>query len=113
MKTLNNFNDFLEEMLQDWHPIVFKRMFGGGEVFRDGIMFALISANELYFKVDKKTKAIFEDMNCSQFLYNKSDNKIVRMSFFQAPKECYDSVEKMEYYANLAWQAALLAQKNK
>ncbi len=108
---VDGFHDFLKEMLQDWHPITIKRMFGGGGVFRDGIMFGLIADNELYFKVDKKTKKIFEEMNCEQFLFHKAGNKVVRMNFFKAPEECYDSADKMEYYADMAWQTALFAQK--
>ncbi len=106
----DSFNAFLEEILANWHPITIKRMFGGEGVFREGIMFALITDDELYFKTDSKTKQVFEDMNCSQFLYEKKD-KIVRMNFFKAPEECYDSAEKMEYYADMAWQTALTAQK--
>ncbi|MFV0320873.1 MAG: TfoX/Sxy family protein [Alphaproteobacteria bacterium] len=106
----NEFNDFIEEMLQDWYPIHIKRMFGSFGVFRDGRMFAIIDDDMLYFKANENTKHIFENINCPQFTYMKKDNKKTNLNYFKAPDECYDSTDVMEYYANIAWQAA---EKNK
>lgn len=102
----NEFNDFVYEMLQDWHPITIKRMFGSYGVFRDNSMFAIIDNDILYFKANEDTKHHFENINCPQFTYRKKDNRIVNIRYYQIPDECYDSIETMEHYANIAWQAS-------
>ena len=54
------FVEFLQEELRGVGPIAVRRMFGGAGVFANGIMFALIADDTLYFKADEATRAEFE-----------------------------------------------------
>ena len=51
------FLGFLEEQLGGLGPVSIRRMFSGAGVFADGIMFALVSNDTLYFKADETTSA--------------------------------------------------------
>ena len=51
---------FLQEQLNGVGPVSIRRMFSGAGVFADGIMFALVSNDTLYFKADETSRAGFE-----------------------------------------------------
>ena len=56
----SDYVDFVLDALADWHTVTGRRMFGGYGLFRQGVMFALIIDETLYFKVDGSTRPAFE-----------------------------------------------------
>jgi TfoX/Sxy family transcriptional regulator of competence genes len=56
-----NFRDYLVDQLEPFGLVAAKRMFGGGGLFRDGTMFALIADDVLYLKADEQNQADFKD----------------------------------------------------
>jgi len=67
-----NFRDYLVDQPEPFGLIAAKRMFGGGGLFRDGTMFALIADDVLYLKADEQNQADFEDRGMGPFFYKKS-----------------------------------------
>ena len=85
-------------------------MFGGAGVYRDGIMFGLVSARDLYLKCDDTTSDRFKEAGCRPFVYEK-DGKTVEMSYWSVPEEALDDGELLKRWADIAYQAALRAKK--
>ncbi|MDG5500380.1 TfoX/Sxy family protein [Marinobacter sp. BGYM27] len=108
----DEFAAFIVDQMQSVGPAVSRRMFGGHGVYLDGLMFALVSDNTLYLKVDSESRPIFENMELLPFTFERKGKAVV-MSYFQAPDEVMESPDVMQYWASLAYGAALRAASKK
>lgn len=108
----NEFVEFIVEMLQRFGTVIAKPMFGGYGLYQDGVMFALISDDTLYFKADEVSKNDFLGLGMTPFSYSKNDT-LCKMSYFSAPDEALDDEEAMCRWAQKAYDAALRVQKDK
>lgn len=100
--------DYLKDLWQPWAPVRARRMFGGVGLFREDRMFALISNEALYLKVDAVSEAAFVEQGLEPFVYHKQ-GRPVSLSFRQAPAELFDDPEAAAQWAQIAWEAALRA----
>ncbi len=105
--------DFVAEALEEFGPVDTRRMFGGAGLFREGLMFALIADEQLYFKTDEANRADFEAEDCAPFVYETKDGKRSVMSYTLAPERLYDDREEMAVWAKKAFDAALSADAGK
>lgn len=114
VKPASEFVVYLVDTLQAVGPVTARRMFGGHGIFLDGLMFALVSDNNLYFKVDEISEADFKAADLEPFKYKKNGTDI-KMSYYQAPADVFDSRDMMCEWGNRAYAAALraAAQKSK
>lgn len=107
---MSDFADYLKDAFSSFGPISCRKMFGGHGVYHDGIMFGLIADNILYLKADNSFAEEFRMRGLPQFQYPKG-NKIVKMSYFQAPDEIFDSMQDAEWWAKRAFGCAVKAKK--
>lgn len=105
MAVSEQFKDHILDLLEPVGGLSVKRMFGGAGVFRDGLMFALMIDDRLYFKIDEKTKADFEAIGSEAFTY-KRGGKTIALSYFEAPEEVLDDGDEIIIWAGRAWEAA-------
>ena len=89
-----------------------KRMFGGYGIFHQGLMIALIADGSCYLKADAETRDVFEACDCSQFTYYKKD-KPFKLSYYLAPEAFFEDETACQYWAQLAYDAALRAPRKK
>ena len=101
--------DFVAEALEAFGPVDTRRMFGGAGLFREGLMFALIADEQLYFKTDDENRPDFEAEDCPPFVYEAKGGKRTVMSYSLAPERLYDDPEEMAEWARRAFDAALRA----
>lgn len=94
----------LEELLAPLGPVAIRRMFGGGGIFLDGLMFGLVIDNVLYLKADESTRVAFEAEGLAPFTYEKKGGQTTVMSYWRAPERLIDEPDEM-----LAWARAALA----
>lgn len=94
------------ELLSALGSIGARRMFGGHGIYCDGLMFALIADQALYFKCDEATRAQFEAAGCSPFVYSSKSRKIT-LSYWSAPEESLESPALALPWGRLALAAAL------
>jgi len=106
------FLEHLTDMLAPMGPVVARRMFGGAGLFREGLMFALVADDTLYFKADDGNRAAFGDAGMGPFTYEKK-GKPAALSYFEAPPDAMDDAEEMLIWARGAWEAALRANAGK
>lgn len=107
--THNEFVDYVVELMSAWMPVAVRKMFGGYGLYREGLMFALISDDQLYFKADSVNALQFEGEGCCQFSY-ASRGRTTRMSYWSAPAESLESPAAMREWCQSAYAAALRSQ---
>lgn len=109
---MSEFVSYLHEVFHDFGTISHRRMFGGFGIYHQGLMFALVADDNLYFKSDAENRDEFLNAGCSPFRY-ESKGQLRSMAYYSAPDSCLDEPEQACYWAKLAYQAALRAQAAK
>ena len=61
MVASDSFAEFLREQLASLGRVTMRRMFGKTGVFRDGLMFGMVTDNMLYLRVDDHNRADFKE----------------------------------------------------
>jgi DNA transformation protein len=87
-------------------------MFGGHGLCLEGTMFALVSDDELYLKVDQVSRDAFAATDSEPFVYRSRD-KQVTMSYWSAPADAMEAPERLLPWAEAALAAARRVPKKK
>ncbi len=104
----SEFVRFVVESLRAVGPVNARRMFGGCGLFLDGVMFALVVDDRLYFKVDDGNRPAYEARSLEPFSYTRRGRRI-EMSYREAPSEGFDDPDVLCAFAREALAAALRA----
>ena len=105
MPVSDTFRDFVLEQLAPLGPVKFRRMFGGGGVYLDGIMFGLVADDVLFLKADQTNQPMFEAEGMGPFVYT-AKGKSATMSYWRVPERLYDEPDELVVFAREAWEAA-------
>ena len=65
----DSFHDFARELFEGLGPISVKHFFGGGGVYAEGLMFAMIADDAIYLKADGALKAELTKEGCGPFIW--------------------------------------------
>ena len=103
---MNEYTDYLKELLGQFGAIEARPMFGGHGIYYQGIMFGLVMDEVLYLKADAVLAPQFEALGLQPFQYQKGE-RLVNLSFYQAPEEIFDDPEEARTWATRAYEAAL------
>jgi DNA transformation protein len=106
----DGFREFLEDQFAPIGGVSLRAMFGGLGIFRDGLMFALVADDTLYFRVDDLTKPDFEAENSAPFTYG---GRGVTMSYWRAPEHLLENPDAFRSWAEKAIAAASRAAARK
>ena len=58
--------EFIHDLFQPFGAVSVRHMFGGAGLFADGVMFGLVSGEQIYLKVDVTTVTGFDASNVSR-----------------------------------------------
>ncbi|MFN3627801.1 MAG: TfoX/Sxy family protein [Parvibaculum sp.] len=111
MSVSAEFLEFVTEQMAGFGPVSVRRMFGGAGVFRDGLMFALIADEALYFKADASSESAFKAEGLGPFTYQTRHNPRTVMSYWRAPERCLDDPDEMADLCRKAYAVALKSAK--
>ena len=92
------FLQYVLEQLERLGGVTPRRMFGAVGLYRDGVFFALIDDDTLYFKVDDTTRADYESRGMQPFRPYK-DKPEVSMTYYTVPVEALDDAEELVNWA--------------
>lgn len=98
MSVSASYKSFVSELFEGLGPVQIRSMFGGGGVFLDGVMFALIADETLYLKADDSTTDAFEAEGMAPFTYDKKGKASV-MSYWQVPDRLLDDQDELVCWA--------------
>ena len=110
---MSGLEDLLEDLLAPLGGVTIRRMFGGRGVFKDGLMFALMSSRGVfYFKADAGTAPAFEREGSEQWT-PEMKGRVMPMPYWRAPERLFDEPDAFAEWARTAFAAAVRTQKSK
>ncbi|HVZ14440.1 MAG TPA: TfoX/Sxy family protein [Bauldia sp.] len=95
--------DHLAELFAPLGGVTFKRMFSGYGIMKDGMMFALISRDELYLKVDDDFATRFRAEGSRQWR-PRMRGKTMAMPYWQLPERLFDEPDEFAEWARTAFE---------
>ena len=99
-----DFLAFLTDQLHGLGTITTRRMFSGAGLYCDGLIFALILRDTLYFKVDDGNRQAYEAEGLEPFTYVARGTTVRVGAYWQIPERLFDEPDEM-----LDWARAALA----
>ncbi len=112
MAISEEYRQFVEELFAGFGPVTIRSMFGGGGVFHDGIMFAIIADETLYLKADDTNRESFEAEGMGPFTY-KAKGRETGMSYWEVPERLYDDPDDFADWARSAYAVSFRSSKSK
>ncbi|NLH83086.1 MAG: TfoX/Sxy family protein [Phyllobacteriaceae bacterium] len=98
--------EFFRDLCRPLGQVTSKRMFGGLCLWHEGLAFALVIADTLYFKVDGDNAPAFDARDLPRFSYTTATGRTTVMSYARAPEEVFDDPEVFAEWARGAIAAA-------
>src|SRR6185436_1312380 len=106
MVASETYADFLREQLAPLGHLSLRRMFGKTGVFCDGVMFAMVTENTLYFRVDDHNRETFKEADAFPPLNYAKGGAMIDLSFWRVPERLFDEPEELATWARAALAAA-------
>ena len=106
MVASDSFAEFLREQLAPLGRVTMRRMFGRTGVFCDGLMFAMVTNDTLYFRVDAHNRAVFKEAQSFPPLNYEKKGCTIDLSFWRAPERLFDEADELVTWARAALEAA-------
>jgi len=110
MAISRTYRDFVLEQLGRVTPVTGKPMFGGVGIYAQGLFFALIAEDRLYFKVDDCTRPDFEKRGMEPFRPFGEDSA---MGYYEVPANVVEDVAVLETWMKKAIDVAAAAKSGR
>jgi DNA transformation protein and related proteins len=110
MSLSDGYRAFVLEQMERVCPVTAKSMFGGVGLYSQGLFFALIAEDRLYFKVDDATRLDFERLGMEPFRPFEEDKA---MGYYEVPVDVLEDVAQLESWMRKAIQVAVNAKQGK
>lgn len=101
--------EWVREALEPMGSITTRSMMGGMTFYCDGTVFAIAAFDELWFKADAVSDALWDAEGCDRFTYDMGEGRVGSMNYRRAPADVYDDADAMRHWAALAIEAGLRA----
>jgi DNA transformation protein len=106
MVASRSFAEFLREQLAPLGPVSMRRMFGKTGVFCDEVMFAMVTEDTLYFRVDEHNREVFKEAEGFPQLNYAKKGRTIDLAFWRAPERLLDEPDELVLWARAALGAA-------
>ena len=91
-------------------PVTAKSMFGGVGIYAQGLFFALVAEDRLYFKVDDATRPDFERFGMEPFRPFGEDSA---MGYYEVPADVVEDADQLASWVAKAIDVAGKAKSGK
>jgi DNA transformation protein len=98
--------DWIAEAMAPIGDVTMRRMFGGAALYCDGVIFALLVADDLWFKGDTESAAAWDDMGADRFTYAKAGGQTGVTNYRRAPSDVHDDPEAVRRYGEMGLAAS-------
>src|SRR6476469_3694789 len=106
MVASETYADFLREQLAPLGHLSLRRMFGKTGVFCNGVMFAMVTENTLYFRVDELNRVTFKEAEAFPPLNYEKKGDTIDLAFWRVPERLFDEPDEFVAWAQAALAAA-------
>jgi DNA transformation protein len=110
MAVSQSYREFVLEQLSRVTPVTGKSMFGGIGIYAQGLFFALIADDRLYFKVNDATRPDFEQRGMEPFRPFGEDSA---MGYYEVPVDVLEDVNQLEAWIKKAVDVAAATKSSK
>jgi DNA transformation protein len=100
---------WVEEALAPVGTVTSRHMMGGHTLYLDNVIFAIVAAEELWFKADTTSDAAWDAIAADRFAPAMKNGEAMAkggkplvMNYRRAPSEVYDEADAMIRWADLA-----------
>ncbi len=104
MSVSESYRSYIMEQLEGFGQVTAKYMFGGVGLYLEGLFFALISNDILYFKVDESNQPDFEAAGMGPF--RPYGDKSYAMKYYEVPADVLEERETLRVWADRALAVA-------
>lgn len=109
--TSSSFEVFVVDQLSELGTVTSRKMLGGVGLYCDDRFFGLIAHDQLYLKVDDRTRGFFEKAGCTPF--RPYPDRPSTMQYYSVPVEVLESAPALVDWAGRAVEAAARASSAK
>lgn len=99
--------EWVREALEPLGTVTLRPMMGAAVLYLDGTVFAVLDEEDIWFKGDAESAAIWDEAGCERFTFTGSDGRVETMNYRRAPSDVHDDAEAMQHWAGLALAAGL------
>ena len=110
MPISKTFRDFIVEQFGRVTPVTARSMFGGVGLYAQGLFFALIAEDRLYFKVDDSTRGGYERLGREPF---RPFGEEKAMGYYEVPADVLEDIAQLEPWMQKAIDVARNARQRK
>ena len=110
MAVSESYREFVLEQLGRVTPVTGKSMFGGVGIYGQGLFFALIAEDRLYFKVDDVSRPDFEQLGMEPFRPFGEDSA---MGYYEVPADVVEDSVQLAAWMKQALDVAGKAKSKK
>jgi DNA transformation protein len=96
--TTNSFVTFVQDQLHDL-GVSPRRMFGGYGLYHQGVFFAIVAGDQLYFKTNEQNRSDYVENGMGPFQPNE---KQTLSSYYEVPVEVIEDGEQLAEWARKA-----------
>lgn len=100
------FAEFVLEQMAGIPGIGKRAMFGGFGIYRNGLMFALVADEDLYFKANDHLAEDFIALGLPPFAF-QSKGKTMALKYYRTPESVFEDSDQMRHWAEKAYRCAL------
>jgi DNA transformation protein len=109
-KKNSGFVDYVLDQLRDLKGVTARAMFGGHGLYKEGIFFAAVAEERLFFRVSDRTRVRYEEANMPPFApYGMKPMR----SYFEVPADVLESPPRIVEWAKDAVADAKAAKTKK
>lgn len=111
LRVTAEFRDFVLDQLTRVPELRARRMFGGIGLYSGRLFFAILAADELFFKVGDSNRARYEAAGSEPFRPLANAKRAVSMSYWRVPIEILEDPAELTEWARAAIEVAAQAKK--
>ena len=104
LRSSGSFERFVLDQLADLGTVTSRKMFGGVGLYCDDVFFGIIARDELYLKVDDKTRERYE--HAGKHPFKPYPDRPTTMKYYGVPLEVLESSVELRRWAQEAVRAA-------
>jgi DNA transformation protein and related proteins len=104
LRSSGSFERFVLDQLADLGTVTSRKMFGGVGLYCDDVFFGIIARDELYLKVDDKTRGRYE--RAGKHPFKPYPDRPTTMKYYGVPLEVLESSVELTRWAQEAVRAA-------
>ena len=112
MSVSDDYRDFVLEQLAPAGRVTSRAMFGGVGLYLDGLFFALIDDDTLFFKTDEATRKRYESAGSKPFC-PYPDQPDQSMGYWTVPAEVLEDSDELAAWAREAMGVALAKKRRR